>query len=85
MVANAILGACKGVTTYRNSILVPGTFTYVENATMGRVTGATPDGRKAGTPLAASSSATAGRETKGPTAAILSNSLIISTISAGKV
>ena len=39
---------------------------------MGRVTGATPDGRKAGTPLAASSSATAGREIKGPTAAILS-------------
>lgn len=72
MVSDAIVGACKGVTTYRNSSLAPGTFTYIENATMGRVTQATPDGRKAGTPLAASSSATAGREIKGPTAAMLS-------------
>lgn len=71
-VSDAILGACKGITTYRNSFLVPGTFTYIENATMGRVTQATPDGRKMGTPLAASSSATAGREIKGPTAAMLS-------------
>lgn len=71
-VSDAIVSACKGITTYRNSILVPGTFTYIENATMGRVTQATPDGRKQGTPLAASSSATAGREIKGPTAAILS-------------
>ncbi len=72
MVSNAIIGACKGVTTYRHSFLVPGTFTYIENATLGRVTQATPDGRLKGTPLAASSSATAGREIKGPTAAVLS-------------
>lgn len=72
MVSNAILGACAGVTTYRNSILVPGTFTYVENVTMGKVTQATPDGRLQGESLAASSSATAGREIKGPTAAMLS-------------
>ncbi|MGN1062448.1 MAG: pyruvate formate lyase family protein, partial [Candidatus Scatosoma sp.] len=71
-VSDAIIGACKGVTTYRNAFLVPGTFTYIENATLGRVTQATPDGRLKGTPLAASSSATAGREIKGPTAAILS-------------
>lgn len=71
-VSNAILEACKGVVTYRHSFLVPGTFTYIENATLGRVTQATPDGRLKGTPLAASSSATAGREIKGPTAAILS-------------
>ncbi|MBQ8836273.1 MAG: hypothetical protein IJ002_02035 [Clostridia bacterium] len=71
-VTTAIVGACKGITTYRNSFLVPGTFTYIENATLGRVTQATPDGRLRGTPLAASSSATAGREIKGPTAAILS-------------
>jgi len=71
-VSNAILSACKGIVTYRHSFLVPGTFTYIENATLGRVTQATPDGRLKGTPLAASSSATAGREIKGPTAAILS-------------
>ena len=72
MVSDAICAACKGVNTYRNSFLVPGTFTYIENATLGRVTQATPDGRLKGTPLAASSSATAGREVKGPTAAMLS-------------
>ena len=72
MVSEAIRGACKGINTYRNSFLVPGTFTYIENATLGRVTQATPDGRLKGTPLAASSSATAGREVKGPTAAMLS-------------
>ena len=71
-VSDAILAACKGINTYRHSILVPGTFTYIENATLGAVTPATPDGRLAGKPLAASSSATAGREVKGPTAAILS-------------
>lgn len=71
-VSDAIRSACKGINTYRHSFLVPGTFTYVENATLGAVTPATPDGRLAGKPLAASSSATAGRETNGPTAAILS-------------
>ncbi|MBE6608814.1 MAG: hypothetical protein E7633_09705 [Ruminococcaceae bacterium] len=71
-VSEAIIGACKGITTYRNSFLVPGTFTYIENVTMGLVTQATPDGRLKGAPLAASSSASAGREIKGPTAAILS-------------
>ena len=72
MVSEAILGACAGITTYRNSFLVPGTFTYIENVTMGKVTQATPDGRLQGESLAASSSATAGREIKGPTAAMLS-------------
>ena len=72
MVSDAILGACAGITTYRNSFLVPGTFTYVENVTMGKVTQATPDGRLKGASLAASSSASAGREIKGPTAAMLS-------------
>lgn len=71
-VTSIIVYACKGITTYRHSTLVPGTFTYVENGTLGRVTGATLDGRLAGLPLAASSAATAGMETKGPTAALLS-------------
>ncbi len=42
--------------------------------TQGRVTGATPDGRRAGTPLAASVAASAGCETSGPTA--LLNSIL---------
>ena len=38
--------------------------------TQGRVTGATPDGRLAGTPLAGSVAAAAGCETSGPTAVL---------------
>lgn len=72
LVSRAILGACKGITTYRNSFLVPGTFSYIENYTMGSITQATPDGRLKDQPLSSSSSATAGRDTNGPTAAILS-------------
>lgn len=71
-ITSLVVEVCQGITTYRHSILAPGTFTYLENGTLGRVTQATPDGRLAGTPLAASSAATAGRETKGPTAALLS-------------
>jgi len=71
-ITTMITEACKGITTYRHSILAPGTFTYIENVTLGRATQATLDGRLAGTPLAASSAASAGRETKGPTAALLS-------------
>lgn len=71
-ITDMIVKCCKGIHTYRGSRLVPGTFTYIENATHGRETPATPDGRLKGLPLAACSSGSAGMETKGPTAAILS-------------
>ncbi len=67
-----ILRCCKGLYTYRGSKLIPGAFSYFEHVVHGRRTGATPDGRHAGYPLASGSSPVQGRETKGPTAAMLS-------------
>ena len=71
-ITDIIIEACKGINTYRGSILVPGTFSYTENVTHGKETPATPDGRKAGEVLAACSGGSAGREINGPTAAMLS-------------
>jgi formate C-acetyltransferase len=55
-----------------NSPYVPGTFVWIMHEQLGRQTGATPDGRKAGTPFADGAGPAQGRESKGPTAAILS-------------
>lgn len=62
----------RGIRTYRGSTLIPGAFSYLEHANLGRETGATPDGRHAHYPLSSGSSPTQGRETNGPTAAMLS-------------
>jgi len=51
---------------------VPGAFVWIMHSWLGNETGATPDGRKAGTPFADGAGPAQGRETKGPTAAILS-------------
>ena len=51
---------------------VPGFFCWVMHERLGSQTGATPDGRRAGTPLADGAGAAQGRETSGPTAAVLS-------------
>lgn len=51
---------------------VPGFFCWVMHAVMGAQTGATPDGRRAGWPLADGAGAAQGRETTGPTASVLS-------------
>jgi formate C-acetyltransferase len=51
---------------------VPGAFAWVMHEQLGRQTGATPDGRKAGFPFADGCGPAQGREAKGPTAAILS-------------
>ena len=51
---------------------VPGFFCWVMHSVLGEATGATPDGRKAGTALADGAGASQGRETCGPTASILS-------------
>ncbi|MCM8768109.1 MAG: hypothetical protein NC911_00255 [Candidatus Omnitrophica bacterium] len=51
---------------------VPGFFCWVMHERFGRETGATPDGRLAGWPLADGAGGCQGRETKGPTAAVLS-------------
>ena len=51
---------------------VPGAFCWVMHEMLGRVCGATPDGRKAGVPFADGCGPAQGREAYGPTAAILS-------------
>jgi formate C-acetyltransferase len=51
---------------------VPGAFCWVMHERLGRACGATPDGRRAGTPFADGCGPAQGRETRGPTAAILS-------------
>ena len=51
---------------------VPGFFCWIQHERLGSQTGATPDGRRAGLPLADGAGAAQGRETNGPTAAVLS-------------
>lgn len=51
---------------------VPGFFCWVMHERMGSETGATPDGRQAGWPLADGAGAAQGRELCGPTASVLS-------------
>jgi formate C-acetyltransferase len=54
------------------SPFVPGAFVWVKHEQLGGQCGATPDGRRAGTPFADGAGPAQGRETAGPTAAILS-------------
>ena len=51
---------------------VPGFFCWVVHERFGSDTGATPDGRRAGFPLADGAGAAQGREKRGPTASLLS-------------
>jgi formate C-acetyltransferase len=55
-----------------DSPYVPGAFVWVMHEALGRRTGATPDGRRAGFPFADGCGPAQGRERLGPTAAILS-------------
>jgi len=54
------------------SAYVPGAFAWVMHERLGRETGATPDGRRAGFPFADGCGPAQGRESCGPTAAVLS-------------
>ncbi len=51
---------------------VPGAFCWIMHEQLGRVCGATPDGRRAGFPFADGCGGAQGREQAGPTAAVLS-------------
>lgn len=53
--------------------LIPSLFCWIMHDILGRETGATPDGRKAGFPLGDGSGPAQGREHKGPTSSILSS------------
>ncbi|MGD0091218.1 MAG: pyruvate formate lyase family protein [Planctomycetota bacterium] len=54
------------------SAFVPGAFCWIMHERLGRECGATPDGRQAGFPFADGCGPAQGRESRGPTAAILS-------------
>jgi len=54
------------------SHFIPGAFCWVMHERLGRECGATPDGRKAGIPFADGCGPAQGRESHGPTAAIIS-------------
>lgn len=72
--SHVLVDSCKGLTAYRNNDpCIPGAFSYKEHSRHGSRTGASPDGRFAGTALAAGSGAVQGMETSGPTAALCSN------------
>ncbi|KEH89771.1 glycyl radical protein [Clostridium novyi] len=69
----AALIYCKEVEKYtnpRNGKFQPGLYPVSANVPMGAQTGATPDGRKAGEPLADGVSPVSGRDQNGPTAAV---------------
>lgn len=72
-VSEIYLRACEGLRSYRDdSPVLPGAFSYHEHVRHGAQTGATPDGRMAGYPLAAGSSPVQGSEVRGPTASLRS-------------
>lgn len=66
---------CREVEKYSNprgGRFQPGLYPVSANVPLGAVVGATPDGRKAGTPLADGVSPVSGRDNAGPTAAVSS-------------
>jgi len=64
---------CTGFTVEPDgSAYVPGAFAWIMHERLGRETGATPDGRRAGFPFADGCGPAQGRESCGPTAAVLS-------------
>ncbi len=74
LITKHIISECKKYHgAHQNSNLIPSVFCWVMHEQFGRVTGATPDGRKAGFPLGDGSGPCQGREMNGPTASILSS------------
>ena len=64
---------CARHSVYPNDThFVPGAFCWIMHEMLGKECGATPDGRRAGTPFADGCGPAQGREMHGPTAAILS-------------
>lgn len=67
-IANAIIQICERLTTYRNSKVIPGMFSYILHSSHGKRAPATPDGRFNGDILSDSCGPVQGRDTNGPTA-----------------
>lgn len=74
LIASHIVEECsKYQAVFSNANLIPSVFCWIQHEQLGSVTGATPDGRKAGFPLGDGSGPAQGRELNGPTASILSS------------
>lgn len=73
-ISSFIVEECKKHTApFSNGKIIPSVFCFIRHETMGRETGATPDGRVAGFPLGDGSGPCQGREMCGPTASVLSS------------
>ncbi len=73
-ISEFIVDECKKHTApFSNGKVIPSVFCFIRHETMGRETGATPDGRVAGFPLGDGSGPCQGRELCGPTASVLSS------------
>ena len=64
--------SCHGHRVVLGGTYEPGLFAWIQHGELGKVTGATPDGRRAGECLSPGPDPMPGRATSGPTAAVLS-------------
>ena len=74
-VSDIVLESCSPLRSYRGAKIIPGAFSYREHAIQGRLTPASPDGRKACMPLTSGSDPVQGYDTSGPTASLLSTAM----------
>jgi formate C-acetyltransferase len=63
----------RAFSTHRCKVYKCGTFGASDHVVQGEITWATPDGRKAGTPIADASSPAQGRDVSGPTSVFISS------------
>ena len=72
-IASIVAESCKGIKTFFCDTIMPAAFSYNQHEIFGSETGASPDGRRAGYPLADGSGPVQGRDVQGPTLSILSS------------
>ena len=71
-IADIVCESCKDIKSYKGGNLLPGAFSYNYHVKYGKLTNASPDGRKNGEPLHDGSGAVQGYDINGPTASLLS-------------
>lgn len=71
-ITSFLAAECARHQVWPGALFIPGFFCWVMHEQLGRVTGATPDGRRAGFPFADGAGPSQGSERAGPTAAVRS-------------